>query len=80
MTTLDHSACVQVGAPLSGNVVEVRVSTGSRVLEGDPIAVLSAMKMEVTVHAPHEGTVGSVDVVVGDSVTAGDLVAQITGK
>ena len=35
----------QVGAPMSGVVVEVRVKDGGEVQKGDPIAVLSAMKM-----------------------------------
>ncbi len=35
----------QVGAPMSGVVVEVRVKEGVEVKKGDPIAVLSAMKM-----------------------------------
>lgn len=35
----------QVGCPMSGVVVEIRVHEGSDVNKGDPIAVLSAMKM-----------------------------------
>ena len=35
----------QVGAPMSGVVVEIRVHEGHEVKKGDPIAVLSAMKM-----------------------------------
>jgi pyruvate carboxylase len=35
----------QVGAPMSGVVVEMRVKEGSEVKKGDPLAVLSAMKM-----------------------------------
>ena len=35
----------QVGAPMSGVVVEIRVHDGTEVKKGDPIAVLSAMKM-----------------------------------
>lgn len=35
----------QVGSPMSGVVVELRVKDGSDVKKGDPIAVLSAMKM-----------------------------------
>lgn len=41
----DSSDTSQVGAPMSGVVVEVRVHDGSEVQKGDPLAVLSAMKM-----------------------------------
>jgi biotin carboxyl carrier protein len=37
-------AVSQVGAPMPGVVVDVRVAAGKRVAAGDPIAVLSAMK------------------------------------
>ena len=42
---VDSGDSSQVGAPMSGVVVEVRVHDGSEVKKGDPIAVLSAMKM-----------------------------------
>jgi pyruvate carboxylase len=35
----------QVGAPMSGVLVELRVRDGTEVKKGDPLAVLSAMKM-----------------------------------
>ena len=41
----DSSDSSQVGAPMSGVVVEVRVHDGGEVKKGDPVAVLSAMKM-----------------------------------
>jgi biotin carboxyl carrier protein len=41
----DPSDSSQVGAPMSGVVVEIRVHDGHEVKKGDPIAVLSAMKM-----------------------------------
>ena len=41
----DSTDTSQVGAPMSGVVVEVRVHDGGEVKKGDPIAVLSAMKM-----------------------------------
>ena len=41
----DSTDSGQVGAPMSGVVVEVRVHDGGEVKKGDPIAVLSAMKM-----------------------------------
>jgi len=41
----DGNDSSQVGAPMSGVVVELRVHDGSEVKKGDPLAVLSAMKM-----------------------------------
>jgi pyruvate carboxylase len=38
----------QVGAPMAGVLVELRVHEGSEVKKGDPLAVLSAMKMVCT--------------------------------
>ena len=66
-----------VGAPMSGVVVEVRVGPGSSVKIGDPIAVMSAMKMETIVTATIPGTVSDVLVNVNDSLSAGDLIAVI---
>ena len=48
----DSNDTSQVGAPMSGVVVEVRVHDGHEVKKGDPIAVLSAMKMVCLVSNP----------------------------
>ncbi|KAI8869513.1 pyruvate carboxylase [Ramicandelaber brevisporus] len=67
-----------VGAPMAGVVVEVRVKPGGIVKMGDPVAVLSAMKMETVVTAPIHGKVETVPVHDGDSLSAGDLVVRLT--
>jgi len=67
----------QVPAPMSGVVVEVRAKEGHEIKKGDPIAVLSAMKMEMVISAPHSGKVGELFVKEGDSVGGGDLIAKI---
>ncbi|KAG9230442.1 putative pyruvate carboxylase [Amylocarpus encephaloides] len=67
----------QVGAPMSGVVVEIRVHDGGEVKKGDPIAVLSAMKMEMVISAPHAGKVGSIQIKEGDSVGGADLICKI---
>lgn len=41
----DSGDSSQVGAPMSGMVVEIRLKDGQDVNKGDPIAILSAMKM-----------------------------------
>ncbi|KAK5167268.1 hypothetical protein LTR04_000038 [Oleoguttula sp. CCFEE 6159] len=73
----DTTDSSQVGAPMSGVVVEVRVKDGSEVKKGDPIAVLSAMKMEMVISAPHAGKIGELGVKEGDSVDGQDLVCKI---
>jgi acetyl/propionyl-CoA carboxylase alpha subunit/acetyl-CoA carboxylase carboxyltransferase component len=67
-----------VESPNAGAVVELRVSEGDAVAEGDAIVVLSAMKMETVVVAPCAGVVTAVQrLSAGDSVAAGQVVAVI---
>ncbi|KAF1360130.1 pyruvate carboxylase [Lizonia empirigonia] len=73
----DPTDSSQVGAPMSGVLVEVRVHDGSEVKKGDPVAILSAMKMEMVISAPHSGKVGNLSVREGDSVDSGDLVCKL---
>ncbi|KAJ5201815.1 Pyruvate carboxylase [Penicillium cinerascens] len=73
----DAADSSQVGAPMSGVVVEIRVHDGHEVKKGDPIAVLSAMKMEMVISAPHSGKVSGLLVKEGDSVDGQDLVCRI---
>lgn len=67
----------QIGAPIAGVLVEIRVHDGSEVKKGDPLAVMSAMKMEMVVSAPHSGKVTSLGVKEGDSVAGSDLICKI---
>ncbi|CAK4029698.1 pyruvate carboxylase [Lecanosticta acicola] len=67
----------QVGAPMQGMVVEVRLEEGHEVNKGDPIAILSAMKMEMVISAPHSGKVENLSVKAGDSVDSQDLICRI---
>lgn len=67
----------QVGAPMAGAVIEIRVKEGGNVKKGDPIAVLSAMKMEMVISAPHAGKVANMVVKEGDSVAGADLICKI---
>lgn len=67
----------EVGAPMAGVVVEVRVKHGVEVKKGDPLAVLSAMKMEMVISAPVSGKVDLVLANEGDSVDMGDLMVKI---
>lgn len=48
--------------------------------EGEPLVVLSAMKMETVIPAPASGTVSRLLVTAGDKVDGNDLLAQIEIK
>lgn len=74
----DSSNPSDVGAPMSGVVIEIRVKEGQTVAKGDPIAVLSAMKMELVVSAQVSGKVSSLSVAENDSVDGQDLICKIT--
>lgn len=67
----------QVGSPMPGVVVGLKVHTGDKVTEGEPVATLSAMKMETSIPATVSGTVSRVLVNVGDKVQGDDLICVI---
>ena len=53
----DSSQIGAVGAPMPGVVVDVKVAVGDSVSAGDPMVVLSAMKMETVCAASIDGVV-----------------------
>ena len=66
-----------ITAPMQSTVVKVAVSEGQRVVAGDLICVLEAMKMEQPIFTSTAGLVEELRVVTGDSVASGQLIAMI---
>jgi biotin carboxyl carrier protein len=58
-------------------VVAVLVAVGDVVRQGQPLVVISAMKMESRLVAPHAGTVRAIRTAVGASVKPGDVLVEI---
>lgn len=67
----------EVGAPMPGSVMDVRVKVGDKVEKGAPLVVLSAMKMEMVVQSPIAGIVKKVDISVGMKLEGDDLLLTI---
>ncbi|MGN6272744.1 MAG: acetyl/propionyl/methylcrotonyl-CoA carboxylase subunit alpha [Protaetiibacter sp.] len=66
-----------VKAPMQATVVKVAVAEGDKVVKGDLVVVLEAMKMEQPLTAHKDGTIGSLDAVVGATVSSGHLLLSI---
>ena len=66
-----------VGAPMPGEVIAIRVKEGDKVEQGQPIVILSAMKMEMVVAAPISGVVKSISCGKGMKLEGDDLLVDI---
>ncbi|MFG1684203.1 biotin carboxylase N-terminal domain-containing protein [Nonomuraea sp. NPDC049269] len=64
-------------APMPGSVLRVEVEPGDRVVKGQAVLVLEAMKMEHQIAAPADGVVSGVHVEKGQQVEAGAVLAII---
>ena len=58
-------------APMPGKVIAFLVQPGDAVVKGQALAVMEAMKMEHTLHAPRDGVVAELLYAVGDAVADG---------
>ena len=67
----------EVRAEITANVWQVPAQAGQTVAEGDELAILESMKMEIPVVAPVSGTVREVSVAPDDQVVEGDLICVI---
>jgi 3-methylcrotonyl-CoA carboxylase alpha subunit len=56
----DLGAASNIIAPMPGKLLKVLVNSGDSVIEGEPLAILEAMKMEHTLTASFEGVVDQV--------------------
>ena len=73
----DPDKAGDIGATLSGSVVNVLVSKGQKVKKGEPLVVTEAMKMETTITSPIDGTVGEIYAVKGQAIISGDCLLEV---
>jgi pyruvate carboxylase len=70
----------QIGATMSGSVLQVLVKKGDQVKRGDTLLVTEAMKMETSIEARFDGTVDHVYVTEGEPISSGDLLIEVAEK
>ena len=58
-------------APMPGKLIALMARAGDKVVKGQPLAVMEAMKMEHTIASPRDGVVTEVLHAVGDQVAEG---------
>ena len=66
---------IRVITEIAGRVCALPVPAGANIGDGDDIAVVEAMKMEIPVAAPAAGVIKSILVAVDDMVAEGQVVA-----
>ncbi|SFD81536.1 acetyl/propionyl/methylcrotonyl-CoA carboxylase subunit alpha [Roseivivax sediminis] len=69
-----------IEAPMPGRVVRVAVAPGQRVVAGDRLVVLEAMKMEHALTAWRDGEIAEVLVAEGDQVAAGTALVRLEAE
>jgi acetyl-CoA carboxylase biotin carboxyl carrier protein len=68
---------VQVEAHITGTVWKVECAVGDTVNEGDTVAILESMKMEMPVEAEEAGTVTEILCEEGQAVSEGDTLVVL---
>ncbi len=66
-----------IGSPLPGQVAKVFVLEGEKIIKGDRVLVIEAMKMETIISAGKSGIIKKILVNSGDNVETKDLLAEI---
>ncbi|MCV7399715.1 biotin/lipoyl-binding protein [Mycobacterium fragae] len=64
-------------APMPGNVIRIGADVGDKVVAGQPLVWLEAMKMEHTITAPTDGVLAELNVSTGDQVEVGAILARV---
>ncbi len=76
--TQDAAVGGNLAAPMPGKLLSFAVKTGDKVVAGQALAVMEAMKMEHTVAAPGNGTVAELLYAPGDQVAEGAPLLRLT--
>nr|WP_309099271.1 biotin/lipoyl-containing protein [Fredinandcohnia onubensis] len=63
----------EITASMAGTVLQVMVSVGDEINEGQVVVMLESMKMEIPIESGQIGKVASIKVEIGDFVNEDDV-------
>ena len=66
-----------IGSPLPGQIAKIYIKTGDKIIKGENLLVIEAMKMETTVTADKSAKIKSLYVETGDNVETKDLLIEL---
>ena len=66
-----------ITSPMPGKIIAVNAKAGDTVKAGDPLIIMEAMKMEMTLDAPKDGVIEAVNFAAGDLVSDGDVLLEM---
>ena len=66
-----------IGSPLPGQVAKIFVVEGEKVIKGDRVLVIEAMKMETIISAERSGNIKKIHVASGENIEIKDLLIEI---
>jgi biotin carboxyl carrier protein len=70
-----HLLCV-----IPGIIHSILVREGQKVIEGQPLLILEAMKMQNEIRSPFSGTIRTIHAAVGKRTAKGDLLLEFAGE
>ena len=62
---------------MPGTVIDIKVKVGDVLKKGDPLVVLSAMKMETVVKSPFDGKITKLAIQNGQKLEGDDLLLEM---
>lgn len=76
MDNLNNQKEYEIKAPMPGRVLDIMLSAGDTVAEGDGVLVLEAMKMENVIKSPTDGVIKKVAVVKDQAVEKNEVLIE----
>ncbi len=76
-TAVSNKVIKEIKAPMPGLVLEINVTEGQEVKEGDKILILVAMKMENSLMIHADATIKKICVKAGDPVEKGQVLVEL---